>query len=734
MKKQISLRTILASNFLLVALLPVIFIGFLALHNLSNSMEKDIVCRNKLLTQTLASEVAMFLTKAETLLWQIKEIVEVKKLIPEDKINIYLASTLLNYHFFSRIKILNKSGIVLYLAPFNENIKGLNMSGQPYFQNAGKSRQIYWSDTFIFPQTGQPTIVLCLPFKEGMLVGHLNLSEMNSITDKVKIGTGGYAVITDNSGITIAHPDRAYVSQRLNLKNLEPVRLGLSGNKGPFRYNHKKSEKLASVAIISKTDWLIFVTQALKEAFAPVKNVRNIIWSGLLAAVFLAIIIAAINLKKILSPLSTLIKNTRNITKGDYNFEFDASGYFEINELKSSFKAMVDAIKIREEELKEARNFIHDIINSMPIMLIGVDHNGKITQWNRRAEKDSGINAEMAIGCYLTGVLPELSDELVKVKSAIHKKRPRKDEKIISTKKGETRFFDITVYPLTGRGMESAVILLEDVTEKLKLEEMVSQSEKMMSVTGLAAGMAHEINNPLSGIMQNTQVIKNRITNKIPANIKAAKECGTSLKAISAYMEKRNIVEMIDMIMNSGEKAAKIVNNLLSFTREGKAEAKFLDLSLLLDNTIEIAATDYDLKKKYDFKMIEIERDYDAALPEVLCESSKIQQVFLNILNNGAQAMTKFHLEGKKPRFILRTIKHGNTARIEIEDNGPGMPEKVRKRIFEPFFTTKEAGQGNGLGLSVSYFIITVKHQGQMMVESQEGKGTKLIIVLPLKV
>ncbi len=120
-------------------------------------------------------------------------------------------------------------------------------------------------------------------------------------------------------------------------------------------------------------------------------------------------------------------------------------------------------------------------------------------------------------------------------------------------------------------------------------------------------------------------------------------------------------------------------------------------------------------------------------MPEVVCQASKVQQVFLNILRNGAEAMRSNSAASRSPRFILRVYAENDSACVEIEDNGPGMDEATRKRVFEPFFTTKPPGSGTGLGLSVSYFIITEDHGGAMYVESSPGAGTTFTIRLPLE-
>ncbi|MCP4695216.1 MAG: histidine kinase, partial [Desulfobacterales bacterium] len=185
---------------------------------------------------------------------------------------------------------------------------------------------------------------------------------------------------------------------------------------------------------------------------------------------------------------------------------------------------------------------------------------------------------------------------------------------------------------------------------------------------------------------------------------------------------------------NSGKRAAKIVDNMLSFSRKSESAFAPHNLGLLLDQTLELAENDYDLKKKFDFRQIEIIREYALDMPETPCEASKIQQVFLNILKNGAQAMAEDVLDAEyrgSPRFILRVFMDGDMSRVEIEDNGPGMDDATRKRVFEPFYTTKGIGVGTGLGLSVSYFIITENHNGSMAVESAPGKGARFIIRLP---
>jgi PAS domain S-box-containing protein len=394
---------------------------------------------------------------------------------------------------------------------------------------------------------------------------------------------------------------------------------------------------------------------------------------------------------------------------------------FEGNEYNCAFVRDISNRKLAEEELRRLRNLLGNIVNSMPSVLVGVDTQGKVTQWNREAEKATLVPAQQARGRMLPEVFPQLSGEMGKVFEAIRSFETQKDLKVATDIGGERHYSDVTVYPLIDDAIEGAVIRVDDVTERVRIEELMIQSEKMLSVGGLAAGMAHEINNPLAGILQNVQVIQNRLSSKLKKNRQVAEVCGISIAAIEDYMDP------------SGRRAAHIVENMLSFSRKSGADYVPHNLAELLDKTVELVSNDYDLSKRYDFRQIKIVRDYDFKLPMVPCEGNKIQQVFLNILRNGAEAMAESRNHAVPPQFTLRLRSDGDMVRIEIEDNGPGMEEEVRRRAFEPFFTTKGVGFGTGLGLSVSYFIITENHFGSMDVSSKAGIGSNFIIRLPLE-
>lgn len=477
-------------------------------------------------------------------------------------------------------------------------------------------------------------------------------------------------------------------------------------------------------------------------------NLKNGYRATAIAMFMLAIgfsVLSAWVLKALHSPsLGQLLTYSDQIRSGRTTARYQQGSIIELNQVGDAMEAMVESLDRANRELGYLRNYLTHIIDSMPSIIVGINLEGRITQWNNGAVTATGLSPNMALGRPLETVFPRLARKLPQVEKAVKNRTPLTDPKTVYMEKGEQRFEDITIYPLVADGMEGAVIRVDEVTDQVKMEELMIQSEKMLSVGGLAAGMAHEINNPLAGMIQTADLLKSRLMKNIPANLETAQRLGTDMDTIRSFMDQRKIIAMLDNIHSSGLKAAEIVTNMLSFARKGDSGHLMNSLTDLMDETLTLAGSDYDLKKKYDFRQIRITKDYHKNMPPIPCEPGKIQQVFLNILTNGAQAMCqKQELLEKRscytPEFFISihraeaNSKDPAMAVVKIRDNGPGMDEKIRKRVFEPFFTTKPQGLGTGLGLSVSYFIIRENHNGRMDVRSAPSQGTTFIIQLPLE-
>ncbi len=495
---------------------------------------------------------------------------------------------------------------------------------------------------------------------------------------------------------------------------------------------------------VGHTQWSFWFGTSIKEIQNTKKQIVTFAAVAVFFSTFFLMLILFFIIRFFLNPLQLLNNGLKEIGKGNLTFQFGKMPDDELGALAGSVNNMARQLEIRaterdlvEKELHQLQNYLSNIIDSMPSMLIGVDTKGNVTQWNIRASQITGLTSEEAIGQPFIEAIPHLADKINMVNAAIKTQKSCVVPRQRNPKEASTIYEDITIYPLIANGVEGAVIRVDDVSDKVRMEEMMVQSEKMLSVGGLAAGMAHEINNPLAGMMQTAQVMRSRLEDRqMNANLCAAKDIGISIEDINAYMENRGIFKMMEAITESGIRISEIIKNMLSFARQSDATVSSHNPVQLIDKILELAATDYNLKKQYDFKSIEIIKEYDDNLPMVCCEGAKIQQVMLNLLQNGAQAMLEFKDQVDfNPQFILRLSheKEINMLRIEIQDNGPGIDKEIQSRIFDPFFTTKPVGVGTGLGLSVSYFIITETHKGSMKVVSQPGKGSNFIIHLPLQ-
>jgi signal transduction histidine kinase len=346
--------------------------------------------------------------------------------------------------------------------------------------------------------------------------------------------------------------------------------------------------------------------------------------------------------------------------------------------------------------------------------------------------------------CPELGRYRDLFDQALRERQVVHRHKEQ-----LTTSSGVI-YRDVDVFPLSTNNLEGAVLRIDDVTDHVRIEEMMRQSAKMASVGRLAAGIAHEINNPLSGMMQSAQILQMTFDTRRPRTRKLLQACGVDPDDLDHYLDERGAFEYLEGIRSVGGRAAKIVSDLLSFSRKGVAEPALYDLNALVERTLDLAATDYDLKQKYDFRDIDILRELTPDLPAVLCDGPQIQQVVLNLVRNAAQEMARKKEKmmdtpesGEyRPRLTLRTSlvqdvpdeHHGGQAvRLEIEDNGPGVAEDMQTRLFEPFFTTKEAGEGTGLGLWLCWSIVVERHKGRLWVEPSARGGAHFVIELPVE-
>lgn len=379
--------------------------------------------------------------------------------------------------------------------------------------------------------------------------------------------------------------------------------------------------------------------------------------------------------------------------------------------------------KTTEALLKETQHYLHSMINSMPSVIIGVTHLGLVTHWNIAAENKTGVVSDKALGEHISNVYQSLAINYQDIiDSTIVSKVPYTSQNIQEGLKENLQYYDVTIYPLLETKVKGAVIRIDNVTLRVRVESMMIQNEKMLSLGELAAGIAHEINNPLSIVLHGIQNISRRLSDSLEGNLSTANQLGLDLAQVNQYMQARQIPQFLEEIKAAGERSAAIVNNMLNFSRNTGQPHQPFDLAHTIHYSLDLLAAEGK-------EMPKIEVEIDSKLPLVYGSATEIQQVILNLVRNSAQALNT--RESSNSYITIHVTTETEFITIKIADNGSGMSPEVARHIFEPFYTTKEMGQGTGLGLSVSYFIITEHHNGTIEVQSTPGEGTCFYLKLP---
>lgn len=385
--------------------------------------------------------------------------------------------------------------------------------------------------------------------------------------------------------------------------------------------------------------------------------------------------------------------------------------------------------KIRENELEKAHSYINNIMNSMPFMLIGLDEELNITHWNTKSEEHTGLSYKNTLGRMISDVLPSMQLELDLIKESIKNQVVKKSNKRTRVTVNGSVIENITIFPVSDIDSKGAVVIIDDITSQVKLQNMVVQSERVSSVGNLASGVVHEITNPLAGIIQNGQSLINRLTGDLPANRKTADSLGIDLKLLSKYLDERKIIQMIESIRSSGIKASHIIKNLNNFTKKDIGNMAYNSIEPIIDQGLQLTKSDYDISTDYDFKKISVIKNIDKNLPMILCEPNKLIQAFLYILRFAASNIQSILEEAV---ITISASIEGKSLVIVIRDNGAPVAENDRLKLLQPYFKTHDSEKDDSLSLSLSNFIISDIHGGNFDVNSHED-GNEVIIQLPIK-
>jgi PAS domain S-box-containing protein len=396
------------------------------------------------------------------------------------------------------------------------------------------------------------------------------------------------------------------------------------------------------------------------------------------------------------------------------------------------------------EVLNQAHRDSEVLLNSVPSLLIGLDANGRIQQWNKAATMILGWDEAVVPGKTLDecGVKWLTADVSSRVAGCVREPAGHSLDGISFDSNGTVRTLGLKAIQLHTESATGFLIVGADVTKRIALEEQLRQAQKLESIGQLAAGIAHEINTPTQYIGDNVQFLKDAFQDLRPilANydqlLVAAKGGALSpetMAEISAVVEHADIGYLLEEIPKAIEqtlegvtRVSTLVGAMKDFSHPGTKEKMELDLNRAIESTLTVARNEW----KY---VAEMETDYDASMPMVSCLPGEFNQAILILIVNAAHAIADAIGKDsqKKGKIRVQTRNCPEWDEVRIQDTGSGIPEKIRTRIFDPFFTTKEIGKGTGQGLAIARSVIVDKHGGTIHFETEEGKGTTFIIRLP---
>jgi PAS domain S-box-containing protein len=469
--------------------------------------------------------------------------------------------------------------------------------------------------------------------------------------------------------------------------------------------------------IIGSTE--IFITE--KIIFE--RQMTGLLYSLLLLFAILAGVAVTIKIlihRMLEIPVTNLITNIEVIAGGKYDFILEPVEQSELNMIIQAINKMSGRIFLRDKELRDARQYLANVFESMTSVLIAVDHEGNVTQCNRSALQRFGIGGDEINKKKFWDLHSELGQFRDTYGDIINSRIPVKTGIEFHEDSG-IRYFFITLFPMVSDAPGGMVIRMDDITENTIKDIQLRQAQKMETIGTLAGGLAHDFNNMLGAILGTLSLLKYRLTEK-------------------NSIQPEQIMDSLEIIEVSANRAADMVQRLLTLSRQQKLLPASIDLNMTLANIIKICHTTFD-------KCVEIVSVPAPGPAMVYADPTQMEQVLLNLCINAYHAMTIMRDEkDRRGGRLVTTLEKTEVDRpfceihpdaeetrywkLSVSDTGVGMDSQTIAKIFDPFFTTKKKETGTGLGMSMVYNIIR-QHRGFIDIDSEPGIGTVISVYLP---
>jgi PAS domain S-box-containing protein len=382
-----------------------------------------------------------------------------------------------------------------------------------------------------------------------------------------------------------------------------------------------------------------------------------------------------------------------------------------VKERTVTLEAEIGEHRSTTARLRSSEAYITSILRSMPLMLIGLNKQNRITQWNQRAEEISGMASDTVLGKDLWDTYPTISVTPMQIQQALD------DNETLTIKYSQRGqyHFDITIYPLQDQVDTGVVILVDDVTQRVQNEIMLVQRDKMSSMGEMASIMAHDINIPLRAIIKDVKDVRQDLTDE--------------------PIDAEGLSEVLEDAVIRGQQATSIIDNLVNFSGSGGGDKTETNMVDVIHHSVELANDVLSVMPGLRFKDVKVNIDCPEDVPEIPCYITEMQQVFLSLFRHSCYALGRVDDDEHSPIINIEVTVFYDNLWVRIQHNGRGISLEEQRTIFEPFAADGDAnGQYDaGKRLSFSHFIIVEQHQGQIAVTSDPDVGTTFHIQLPLR-
>ncbi len=697
-------------------------------------VQQTITENQGLLVEAVARQSTTYLHNAEQLMRSLSSIIPS---LSREQQKVLLSFTRKDHPQFDSFFILDSDGLVQLEATHAQSLLGFDLSGEKYFPVVKQLHTLFFSDPFVSPTTGEVVITMVLPIMDGdmfagMLVGELNLAQLQDFVHQINLGRDGIAFITDRQGVLVVHPTAVWVQERRNLANLPPVQAGLAGDKKTnLFYDDLFNRWMVGSVTTTETDWVVVGAQPLSTFAYPITLMTVLVFGAFAVSMLLVYMTLRNTRQQIALPIMSLAGQANTLAQEhapDRGISTDElGGLTEIVSLGNNFSRMVDrlqsTIQRLETEVAE-RKQAEERLRQSELRLQVLAENARDIIFRYVYDPEPRFEYISPAIRAVTGYTPAEAYDNPHLFVTIAHPDEREIPAAVFLERRQAETYIMRGYTKTHRviwletqnvfmtdddGAPTVVEgVIRDITARVQLEDQLRQSQKMEAIGQLAGGVAHDFNNILTAIMGYGSLALHRLPPDSPV--------------------KRDL----EQIQLAAERAANLTRQLLAFARKDIVQLRVINLDDLILNL------DKMLRRLIgaDIELIMLPGPEPGL---VKIDPGQMEQILVNLAVNARDAMPNGGILTIETANVMldeayqrhhAEVQVGCYVVFSVTDNGGGMSLEVQSRVFEPFFTTKEVGKGTGLGLSTCFGIVK-RNGGYINVYSETGIGTTFKVYLP---